>query len=146
MSKIGLRANSDNVCRIRRAILLDRVLVKDRLESKLRLLPCFLPLAEGWIGSLSKIGLRANSDLCGIQSFTTMLDRVLVKDRLESKLRRQFGQLRTRFRWIGSLSKIGLRANSDACRLIDYVITLDRVLVKDRLESKLRHGANVVTG
>ena len=42
---------------------LDRVLVKDRLESKLRLHAYLKDTAKGWIGSWSKIGLRANSDL-----------------------------------------------------------------------------------
>ena len=68
--------------------LLDRVLVKDRLESKLRLLRC-----------QHRQGVA--------------LDRVLVKDRLESKLRPGLEHGEHGGRWFGSWSKIGLRANSD---------------------------------
>ena len=86
-SKIGLRANSDAGVAIGSAGMLDRVLVKDRLESKLRLADASILDESGWIGSWSKIGLRANSDRMGCFLAAHLLDRVLVKDRLESKLR-----------------------------------------------------------
>ena len=42
-----------------------------------------------------------------------MLDRVLVKDRIESKPRQRLERLAFGGRWIVSLSKIALRANHD---------------------------------
>ena len=72
--------------------MLDRVLVKDRLESKLR-------------------------RTCRVRVCVYQLDRVLDKDRLESKLR-QVGRERGEVcGWIGSWSKIGLRANSDKAQV-----------------------------
>ncbi len=138
LSKIGLRANSDSRSSIISRHELDRVLVKDRLESKLRLFTGPTPGSSSWIGSLSKIGLRANSDSRCSSSCTYWLDRVLVKDRLESKLRLTLQHEQQTNSWIGSLSKIGLRANSDLRVSRSGHCTLDRVLVKDRLESKLR--------
>lgn len=60
--------------------LLDRVLVKDRVESKPRLLFDHLVQLLGWIGSLSKIVLRANHDLPSGPHSTRPLDRLLVKE------------------------------------------------------------------
>jgi len=67
-----------------------------------------------------------------------MLDRVLVKDRIESKPRHRTRVVFHRIRWIVSLSKIALRANHDMVVVVWCVKELDRVLVKDRIESKPR--------
>ena len=145
-SKIGLRANSDSSVLSLISSSLDRVLVKDRLESKLRHAARLLERGQRWIGSWSKIGLRANSDELRQLPVYKLLDRVLVKDRLESKLRHQHlpaGDLR---RWIGSWSKIGLRANSDTNEPFTTRSGLDRVLVKDRLESKRQRTGRDVGG
>jgi len=93
---------------------LDRVLVKDRIESKPRLQQVAHAVHERWIVSLSKIALRANHDASRKLTQGTALDRVLVKDRIESKPRRGAYVGPHPCRWIVSLSKIALRANHDA--------------------------------
>jgi hypothetical protein len=85
---------------------LDRVLVKDRVESKPRQASGPSLSDAGWIVSLSKIALRANHDCCYFLPVTSMLDRVLVKDRVESKPRRCAAECHAARRWIVSLSKI----------------------------------------
>ena len=95
------------------ALPLDRVLVKDRIESKPR--PAFA-LGDpylSWIVSLSKIALRANHDIRASSNLSCWLDRVLVKDRIESKPRQRLGCPVESVGWIVSLSKIALRANHD---------------------------------
>jgi len=68
----------------------------------------------------------------------SLLDRVLVKDRIESKPRLQFRLANEQLGWIVSLSKIALRANHDNGPASVSGLWLDRVLVKDRIESKPR--------
>ena len=63
VSKIALRANHDFGVGRRVKRKLDRIRVKDRIESKPRLVPRVELRNEGWIVSVSKIALRANHDL-----------------------------------------------------------------------------------
>ena len=113
LSKIALRANHDTSAGSTSRTKLDRVLVKDRIESKPRLGDDLALPYLCWIVSLSKIALRANHDLQGQVIPQERLDRVLVKDRIESKPRQRFSPAQGHGRWIVSLSKIALRANHD---------------------------------
>ena len=92
---------------------LDRVLVKDRIESKPRQGDEGDSIKKSWIVSLSKIALRANHDNAISRLAESSLDRVLVKDRIESKPRLKQLHIALDRCWIVSLSKIALRANHD---------------------------------